>query len=150
MVGGVCAAERSRPTSRTMAAPATRIMPVSAARGLNVSPKRQEYSELRSDAQGGPFLENRRGAGNLALGSPLGTPFRRLLGHERAFVAGRRAGVSYAQDCVVVTPLISFLVSFRCLLHGWLGATMPRRPERHARVALLLPVGWSDSQQGGP
>src|ERR1017187_9728378 len=44
--------------------------------------------------QGEAFLENRRGAGNLALGSPLGTPFRRLLGHERAFVAGRRPAES--------------------------------------------------------
>jgi hypothetical protein len=45
-------------------------------------------SELGSDAQGGAFLENRCGAGNLALGSPPGTLFRRLLGHELAFVAG--------------------------------------------------------------
>ena len=48
-------------------------------------------------AQGGALLENGRGAGNLALGSPLGTPFRRPLGHERvlALAEGRlKAGCS--------------------------------------------------------
>src|ERR1035441_7119235 len=30
------------------------------------------WSEFRSEAQGEPSSENRRGAGNLALGSPLG------------------------------------------------------------------------------